>query len=98
MKRGGFGPNGPGPTRREEVGLRLERGRRRAIRQVQDGGGRANRIGQGHQRATILNLPDGNRKSTRLNSSHQIISYAVICLKKKQPNPSTVAYTNNVST
>src|SRR5438552_11256890 len=27
-------------------------------------------------------LPD--RKSTRLNSSHQIISYAVFCLKKKK--------------
>src|SRR5258708_11067904 len=29
--------------------------------------------------------PKGNvdRKSTRLNSSHQIISYAVFCLKKK---------------
>src|SRR5207244_5138181 len=25
----------------------------------------------------------GDRKSTRLNSSHQIISYAVFCLKKK---------------
>src|SRR5438552_7165422 len=25
-----------------------------------------------------------NRKSTRLNSSHQIISYAVFCLKKKK--------------
>src|SRR5258708_30504130 len=25
---------------------------------------------------------DGDRKSTRLNSSHQIISYAVFCLKK----------------
>src|SRR5258708_11907180 len=30
--------------------------------------------------------PDGDRKSTRLNSSHQIISYAVFCLKKKKPN------------
>src|SRR5947208_10496720 len=29
--------------------------------------------------ATIL-----DRKSTRLNSSHQIISYAVFCLKKKK--------------
>src|SRR5438552_6822007 len=29
---------------------------------------------------------DRDRKSTRLNSSHQIISYAVFCLKKK-PNP-----------
>src|SRR5258708_7638743 len=27
----------------------------------------------------------GDRKSTRLNSSHQIISYAVFCLKKKNP-------------
>src|SRR5258708_25220804 len=27
----------------------------------------------------------GDRKSTRLNSSHQIISYAVFCLKKKDP-------------
>src|SRR5258708_31238078 len=26
---------------------------------------------------------DQDRKSTRLNSSHQIISYAVFCLKKK---------------
>src|SRR5258708_26907278 len=28
-----------------------------------------------------------DRKSTRLNSSHQIISYAVFCLKKKTRNP-----------
>src|SRR5258708_29006199 len=28
----------------------------------------------------------GDRKSTRLNSSHQIISYAVFCLKKKKIN------------
>src|SRR5258708_31016853 len=27
---------------------------------------------------------DRDRKSTRLNSSHQIISYAVFCLKKKK--------------
>src|SRR5438552_4545003 len=27
--------------------------------------------------------PARDRKSTRLNSSHQIISYAVFCLKKK---------------
>src|SRR5207244_12433439 len=27
---------------------------------------------------------NGDRKSTRLNSSHQIISYAVFCLKKKK--------------
>src|SRR2546426_1868984 len=27
---------------------------------------------------------DGDRKSTRLNSSHLVISYAVFCLKKKK--------------
>src|SRR2546429_6079916 len=31
----------------------------------------------------------GDRKSTRLNSSHGYISYAVFCLKKKK-NPDTV--------
>src|SRR5258708_26521147 len=31
---------------------------------------------------SVLSLID--RKSTRLNSSHQIISYAVFCLKKKK--------------
>src|SRR5258708_33726955 len=30
-----------------------------------------------------------DRKSTRLNSSHQIISYAVFCLKKKKTKPRT---------
>src|SRR5207244_7095323 len=30
--------------------------------------------------------PRRDRKSTRLNSSHQIISYAVFCLKKKKKN------------
>src|SRR2546427_12927036 len=30
----------------------------------------------------------GDRKSTRLNSSHSQISYAVFCLKKKKEHPS----------
>src|SRR5256885_4526287 len=29
-------------------------------------------------------LEEGDRKSTRLNSSHLVISYAVFCLKKKR--------------
>src|SRR5256885_13178569 len=33
----------------------------------------------------ILNVSD--RKSTRLNSSHLVISYAVFCLKKQQNRP-----------
>src|SRR5258708_27561020 len=32
----------------------------------------------------LVELKDSDRKSTRLNSSHQIISYAVFCLKKKK--------------
>src|SRR5438552_13000952 len=33
-----------------------------------------------------------DRKSTRLNSSHQIISYAVFCLKKKKKTEITSSY------
>src|ERR1022692_743375 len=32
-----------------------------------------------------------DRKSTRLNSSHLVISYAVFCLKKKKPEVQAVA-------
>src|SRR3712207_8114534 len=35
--------------------------------------------------------PWRDRKSTRLNSSHANISYAVFCLKKKTPNRSSAA-------
>src|SRR5258708_12587621 len=35
-----------------------------------------------HDGDEVADLED--RKSTRLNSSHQIISYAVFCFKKKQ--------------
>src|SRR5256885_4955930 len=37
-------------------------------------------IGQGYVTVTPLQI---DRKSTRLNSSHLVISYAVFCLKKK---------------
>src|SRR4051812_49723601 len=36
----------------------------------------------------------GDRKSTRLNSSHMSISYAVFCLKKKKKNK----YNNKITT
>src|SRR5258708_31803838 len=36
------------------------------------------------QLVTLLRQKKEDRKSTRLNSSHQIISYAVFCLKKKK--------------
>src|SRR5690554_7683228 len=37
-----------------------------------------------HSNVVIKNLGNGDRKSTRLNSSHVRISYAVFCLKKKK--------------
>src|SRR5476649_1028925 len=36
----------------------------------------------------MANWPSLDRKSTRLNSSHTVISYAVFCLKKKNVNMS----------
>src|SRR3712207_7423010 len=39
-------------------------------------------LGQGEDAATVAASSD--RKSTRLNSSHANISYAVFCLKKKK--------------
>src|SRR5258708_14331007 len=44
-----------------------------------DGDGLAER-----ERICVVVAPVKDRKSTRLNSSHQIISYAVFCLKKKK--------------
>src|SRR3712207_8336082 len=43
--------------------------------------------------AWMLNLDRGDRKSTRLNSSHANISYAVFCLKKKKL---TLSYTLHI--
>src|SRR3712207_8506155 len=70
----------------------LFRSRRTLLREV--GGERAaNRIGHkdqaGHRRPRQLEQPGApggrqDRKSTRLNSSHANISYAVFCLKKKK--------------
>src|SRR2546422_4313287 len=44
---------------------------------------------QGHRLQLLVHdvdehIVDGDRKSTRLNSSHGYISYAVFCLKKKK--------------
>src|SRR2546430_3059165 len=50
------------------VDVENERGLQRSLQQLR------------HQPARDL----GDRKSTRLNSSHSQISYAVFCLKKKQ--------------
>src|SRR5256885_10084477 len=61
----------------------------RATRRVPRGQGQAVRIfrGPGHESDRRVGLAGGrfheDRKSTRLNSSHLVISYAVFCLEKK---------------
>src|SRR5207245_10621259 len=81
------------PTRRSSDLARLSRSAPRAPRSVRLR--RAVPPGRGHQHALGVQLEGrgrrlqrgvpraGDRKSTRLNSSHGSISYAVFCLKKK---------------
>src|SRR3989454_8371228 len=37
----------------------------------------------------VIPIEESDRKSTRLNSSHLVISYAVFCLKKKKKKDKT---------
>src|SRR3712207_8921617 len=62
-------------------GAALGRRQRRARRR-----GRVDGAGVGGRAVARVRAPAGvrDRKSTRLNSSHANISYAVFCLKKKQ--------------
>src|SRR2546427_6950448 len=53
---------------------------------------RARDAGVDHRGGSALR-PRPDRKSTRLNSSHSQISYAVFCLKKKKKN----RYTHDVT-
>src|SRR5256885_7561889 len=55
---------------------------RDALQGQRNGRERAQRHHQGSRRE----LRRADRKSTRLNSSHLVISYAVFCLKKKKKN------------
>src|SRR5438552_14221044 len=62
--------------------FRSESGRRAIDR---DSGGERRQVGRGPRPgAAECHQRRSDRKSTRLNSSHQIISYAVFCLKKKK--------------
>src|SRR2546430_6193838 len=45
------------------------------------------RIAGDEQRPLVTGYAGRDRKSTRLNSSHSQISYAVFCLKKKKTQP-----------
>src|SRR5438132_6730550 len=46
--------------------------------------GRLDLLRQVVEARVIPDAVDADRKSTRLNSSHTVISYAVFCLKKKK--------------
>src|SRR5258708_27517569 len=56
----------------------------RSGRGVEAGRGFANSICVDPVQGGLGRRKSRDRKSTRLNSSHQIISYAVFCLKKKK--------------
>src|SRR2546426_8237007 len=70
-------------------------GRFRVARLARAGARRLSRMDETHRepgqgsarrdrRLAARATPRGDRKSTRLNSSHLVISYAVFCLKKKK--------------
>src|SRR5258708_28853756 len=77
--------------------FRSRRGRelRPLLREV-DGRWRARGAARAHANGQLRE----DRKSTRLNSSHQIISYAVFCLKKKKDSitvaPDHIATRSNI--
>src|SRR5215217_9194705 len=48
-----------------------------------------------HVRASRVAFQAADRKSTRLNSSHANISYAVFCLKKKKKNNTQIIAPKN---
>src|SRR5947208_11493759 len=75
-----FGRGQGGKRRQGHVLLRPRLCRRVPHRQRAEG----KPASAGHDRVPAVVVPvRADRKSTRLNSSHQIISYAVFCLKKK---------------
>src|SRR5919205_656791 len=81
--RVGTGEAGLPGLRRPEL-LRADDPPAVPVRPVQAAGAAHRRDGvPGHQ-AAAHDLVRGDRKSTRLNSSHTVMSYAVFCLKKKK--------------
>src|SRR5258708_8497831 len=72
------------------------------LRMLGSGSSEVGREGPGKQRRIRLardlsgGRTNGDRKSTRLNSSHQIISYAVFCLKKKKKRNGTFNSTHQL--
>src|SRR3712207_7486662 len=70
----------------EDLGVRIaEETAVRAVEVAQAAGGQ-DELEAAREAGVAAGLPEGaaDRKSTRLNSSHANISYAVFCLKKKK--------------
>src|SRR5690349_23741412 len=79
---------GDGAGRREDPGPDRRRSTDDVPPVVGSGGG------SGVRPHPIRRPPGGDRKSTRLNSSHVEISYAVFCLKKKKIHNTYVTFIN----
>src|SRR5690606_40800631 len=72
------------PARPAPVGQRNRNGRSPAAQGLRaTDHARPDRLPDAHHGGDGRSPPAGDRKSTRLNSSHVKISYAVFCLKKK---------------
>src|SRR2546422_2342504 len=69
---------------RSHFSTRHDHRRRRVGRRGQFAGGPVQRIWLEQSVRALHQQPAQDRKSTRLNSSHGYISYAVFCLKKKK--------------
>src|SRR5687768_18339242 len=89
------------PTRRSSDLLRA-RSQRGLPPRARPGGDRAPPLRGGGRPGELplrrQDQPPEDRKSTRLNSSHGYISYAVFCLKKKTITPCLMAVNSRVST
>src|SRR5256885_8569362 len=68
--------------RRSDSGI--DRPGRICLRPAHAGGFGVARLSCGTLGPVLVRVPWLDRKSTRLNSSHLVISYAVFCLKKKK--------------
>src|SRR3712207_7390187 len=86
-----FRSRGAGPAGPVELGLELVADQTRSRVPVLVGGD-LERGPDRPVRAALRPHRAGDRKSTRLNSSHANISYAVFCLKKKKHNNTLVPY------
>src|SRR5689334_23810657 len=75
---------GLGQRGRELAGVEQRRQHRAELGVVELGGGILREVVEADLRER--DVGGGDRKSTRLNSSHSSISYAVFCLKKKKTN------------